>query len=60
MANPSSRVMKFWKKEDYPLLFDKSYRPRKIYFAFQDAVKQGLTPSAAKPDRKPGGEGRKE
>ncbi len=50
VADPNSWVMKFRKKEDYPLLFDKNYRPKKAYFAFLD----GLTPNPSSRERAAG------
>lgn len=39
VADHNSWVMKFWKKEDYPLLFDKNYQPKLAYRAFANALK---------------------
>jgi endo-1,4-beta-xylanase len=39
LADHTSWVMKFWKKEDYPLLFDKNYQPKPAYRGFMQGLK---------------------
>jgi endo-1,4-beta-xylanase len=51
VADPNSWVMKFWKKEDYPLLFDRNYRPKKAYYAFQEGITGSNTPGPSRGDK---------